>query len=328
MSTSTGPGRPVRAMWKASWMASGISSGSWIMIECLTIGMVMPVTSASWKPSVPSRSVRTWPVMKTVGTLSMIASAIGRDQVGGAGAGGGERHPDPARGLRVALGGVAGALLVTALDVAHARVVERVVGGQVGAARDPEYVLDALGLEALHDGVDCSHAAPSGSGWTDRRWYQRFFTARGSPDRARSGRRPGRGWPRRCRIRGTAGAESARSLRYSSAARVPMNGRAEADQEPEEERAALDLPDRARGQAEEEEDEQELHRARSAPGRQRTRRAQIDRDHREHDDEDPGDGGHEAQHELEQQPGGDQQDDYGQQLASRRWTRAHPCPEG
>ena len=77
MSTSTGPGRPVRAMWKASWIASGISRGSWIIIECLTIGIVMPVTSASWKPSVPSRSVRTWPVMNTVGTLSIIASAIG-----------------------------------------------------------------------------------------------------------------------------------------------------------------------------------------------------------------------------------------------------------
>ena len=63
-------------MWKASWIASGISRGSWIMIECLTIGIVMPVTSASWKPSVPIRSVRTWPVMNTVGTLSIIASAM------------------------------------------------------------------------------------------------------------------------------------------------------------------------------------------------------------------------------------------------------------
>ena len=77
MSTSTGPGRPVLAMWKAVCSASGISRGSWIIIECLTIGRVMPVTSASWKPSVPIRSVRTWPVMKTVGTESIIASAIG-----------------------------------------------------------------------------------------------------------------------------------------------------------------------------------------------------------------------------------------------------------
>ena len=77
MSTSTGPGLPVRAMWKASWIACGISRGSWIMIECLTTGIVIPVVSASWKPSVPSSSVRTCPVRNTVGTESMIASAIG-----------------------------------------------------------------------------------------------------------------------------------------------------------------------------------------------------------------------------------------------------------
>ena len=59
MSTSTGPGRPVRATWNASWIAFGISRGSWIMIECLTIGIVMPEMSASWKPSVPISSVRT-----------------------------------------------------------------------------------------------------------------------------------------------------------------------------------------------------------------------------------------------------------------------------
>ncbi len=77
MSTITGPGRPVRATWKASWTVRGISRGSWIMKLCLTIGIVMPIVSASWKPSVPSRSVRTWPVMNTTGTESIIASQIG-----------------------------------------------------------------------------------------------------------------------------------------------------------------------------------------------------------------------------------------------------------
>ena len=47
------------------------------MKECFTIGSVMPIVSASWKPSVPSRSVRTCPVMKTTGTESIIASVIG-----------------------------------------------------------------------------------------------------------------------------------------------------------------------------------------------------------------------------------------------------------
>ena len=77
MSTSTGPGRPLRATWNASWIARGSSWGSWIMKECLTIGIVMPIVSASWKPSVPSSSVRTWPVMNTHGTESIIASVIG-----------------------------------------------------------------------------------------------------------------------------------------------------------------------------------------------------------------------------------------------------------
>ncbi len=77
MSTSTGPGRPVRAMWNASWIARGSSWGCWIMKECLTTGIVMPIVSASWKPSVPSSSVRTWPVMNTTGTESIIASQIG-----------------------------------------------------------------------------------------------------------------------------------------------------------------------------------------------------------------------------------------------------------
>ena len=49
------------------------------------------------------------------------------------------------------------ALLVTALNVADAGVVQSVVGRQVRAAGNPEYVLDALRLEAFHDGVDGSH---------------------------------------------------------------------------------------------------------------------------------------------------------------------------
>ncbi len=77
MSTTTGPGRPLRATWNASWIVRGISIGCWIMKLCLTIGIVMPIVSASWKPSVPSRCVCTWPVMNTTGTESIIASQIG-----------------------------------------------------------------------------------------------------------------------------------------------------------------------------------------------------------------------------------------------------------
>ena len=77
MSTSTGPGRPVLAMWKASWIARGMSSTVWTRNECLTIGITMPVMSASWKASVPIRCVGTCPVIATSGVESRNASAIG-----------------------------------------------------------------------------------------------------------------------------------------------------------------------------------------------------------------------------------------------------------
>jgi hypothetical protein len=47
------------------------------MNECLTIGIVMPPVSHSWKPSVPISSVRTCPVRNTVGTESSMASQMG-----------------------------------------------------------------------------------------------------------------------------------------------------------------------------------------------------------------------------------------------------------
>ena len=70
MSTSTGPGRPVRAMWNASLNTRGMSSTRSTSQECLTIGIVMPWMSASWKASVPIRCVGTWPVMHTIGVES------------------------------------------------------------------------------------------------------------------------------------------------------------------------------------------------------------------------------------------------------------------
>ena len=77
MSTSTGPGRPVLARWKASPMVRAMSSGLVTRKLCLVIGYVIPEMSASWNPSVPIRLVETWPVIATTGTLSMYASASG-----------------------------------------------------------------------------------------------------------------------------------------------------------------------------------------------------------------------------------------------------------
>ena len=54
-----------------------MSSARSTAIECLTIGAVIPMTSASWNAFVPRSAVRTWPVTNTVGTESICASAIG-----------------------------------------------------------------------------------------------------------------------------------------------------------------------------------------------------------------------------------------------------------
>ena len=80
----------------------------------------MPIMSASWKPSVPSSSVRTWPVMKTTGTESIIASMIGVTRFVAPGPRRAERDADLAGRLGVALGGVAAAGLVAHEDVADA----------------------------------------------------------------------------------------------------------------------------------------------------------------------------------------------------------------
>ena len=44
---------------------------------CLVIGIVMPRISASWKASVPMKDEDTWPVIATIGTESILASAMG-----------------------------------------------------------------------------------------------------------------------------------------------------------------------------------------------------------------------------------------------------------
>ena len=76
MSTSTGPGRPVVAMWNACCIARGMSSTSSTSSLCLVIGIVMPWMSASWNPSRPISARITWPVTQTSGTESMKALAM------------------------------------------------------------------------------------------------------------------------------------------------------------------------------------------------------------------------------------------------------------
>ena len=80
--------------------------------------------------------MRTWPVKATSGTESIIASVSGVTMFVAPGPEVAKHDADLAGRLGVALGGVAAAGLVADEDVADARVDERVVGGQVGAARD------------------------------------------------------------------------------------------------------------------------------------------------------------------------------------------------
>ena len=70
-STSTGPGRPVDAMWNASAIAAGSRSALVTSSLCLVTGSVIPVMSASWNASVPIIAVDTWPVIATIGTESI-----------------------------------------------------------------------------------------------------------------------------------------------------------------------------------------------------------------------------------------------------------------
>ena len=70
-STSTGPGRPVVARWKAWRIASGSSSAVITSSLCLVAERVMPTVSHSWKASLPMAWVGTWPVIATIGIESM-----------------------------------------------------------------------------------------------------------------------------------------------------------------------------------------------------------------------------------------------------------------
>ena len=52
-----------------------MSSTRVIRYECLTTDIVEPMTSNSWKLSVPMAVLGTWPVIATTGTESMYAVA-------------------------------------------------------------------------------------------------------------------------------------------------------------------------------------------------------------------------------------------------------------
>ncbi len=76
-STTTGPGRPLRAMSKARRIVSSILVSSVTRKTCLAQGAMMLKTGASWKASVPIAARGTWPVMRITGIESAWQSRIG-----------------------------------------------------------------------------------------------------------------------------------------------------------------------------------------------------------------------------------------------------------
>ena len=91
--------------------------------------------------------------MATIGIESMKASHSGVTRLVAAGPLVTMATPGTAGDVGVALGHVAGALLVAHEDVADRRVEQRVVGRQDAPAGQAEHHLDAFHLEALDEGL-------------------------------------------------------------------------------------------------------------------------------------------------------------------------------
>jgi hypothetical protein len=78
MSITTGPGRPVRAISNAVRTVASSFSGSVTRKTCLATPAPMTAeTGASWKASVPTAPVATWPQITTMGTESARLSRTG-----------------------------------------------------------------------------------------------------------------------------------------------------------------------------------------------------------------------------------------------------------
>ena len=118
-------------MWNAWRTASGMSVGVMTSSLCLVTERVMPTVSHSWNASVPIAVVGTWPVIATIGIESMYASHSGVTMFVAAGPLRHHGDAGAAGDVGVALGHVAGALLVAHEDVADRRVEQRVVGGRM-----------------------------------------------------------------------------------------------------------------------------------------------------------------------------------------------------
>ena len=76
MSITTGPGRPVRAIWKAFFTVTVRSLMSVTRKLCFTHGRDTPTMSISWNASEPMAGEPTWPEITTSGIESEYAVAM------------------------------------------------------------------------------------------------------------------------------------------------------------------------------------------------------------------------------------------------------------
>ena len=159
MSMSTGPGRPLRAMWNASLKHARdvLDGGHQPGVlddrhrDALDVGLLERVGADQVRRHLAGDADDRRRVEVGVGDRS--------HQVGRPGAGRGDGDADPAGRPGVALGHVAGALLVAHEVVADrcGRRRPRVVQRQDRAARKAEHVGHALGLEAADDRLGAGH---------------------------------------------------------------------------------------------------------------------------------------------------------------------------
>ena len=110
----------------------------------------MPVTSVSWKASLPIAGRATWPVMATMGTESICAVAMPVTRLVAPGPEVAMHTPTLPVTLGVAVGGHGRALLVAREDMPDLWVLgEGLVEWQDGATRDAEHHVDPLHQQAL-----------------------------------------------------------------------------------------------------------------------------------------------------------------------------------
>ena len=112
MSTTTGPGLPVRAISKAVRTVDSRLSGSVTRKTCLATEPITAVIGASWNASVPMAALGTCPQMTTIGTEVSHTVPHRSHAVGRAGAGGDDGDSDLSAGAGVPGRHEAGALLI------------------------------------------------------------------------------------------------------------------------------------------------------------------------------------------------------------------------